>query len=338
MHIRRLSKKPNPDIDKKLSNLDKQCSKEPTNKITIIKSKNRRSLISSKNTAAYSLPNLTTAKTEKDLTLFPAEDVRLLENDKLFQKDEPTGSPVDEPKPNINKNVKTKIQDKNRPFLIYTMPNYEEPSLLSLTKNVNLPTDKKFVYKKQRKVKTEISNKKSKFRKPSFKFRERFHHNKGSGAAWSKDRNIIKSSIKKEPVVITLNCSIKENKDDTEQKKNLITIDPEKLNFNLKMNNKILQESSHGTKNLQKEYYLTCPFDSSHKVPSKTFPKHVIACRDRLSTNTKLVTCPFNFRHLIPEKLYSEHVKSCQDQTPYESEIATGLASLAVEFKLDENI
>ncbi|CAF1177921.1 unnamed protein product [Rotaria sp. Silwood1] len=58
--------------------------------------------------------------------------------------------------------------------------------------------------------------------------------------------------------------------------------------------------------------YVTCPFDSSHKVLSGNFKHHINRCSQN-HPNVKKIKCLFNSTHKIVPNKYYDHLCECPD-------------------------
>lgn len=56
--------------------------------------------------------------------------------------------------------------------------------------------------------------------------------------------------------------------------------------------------------------WVTCPYNSEHRLPNSRLPYHIVKCRPTYK-GPKLETCPFNATHLVPEGKLREHFADC---------------------------
>ncbi|XP_016955368.1 gametocyte-specific factor 1 homolog [Drosophila biarmipes] len=60
--------------------------------------------------------------------------------------------------------------------------------------------------------------------------------------------------------------------------------------------------------------YITCPYDSAHRILPIRISKHLIKC----SGNPKLIRCPFNVTHVFSAAAMKDHVIECPDRSSLE--------------------
>lgn len=67
-----------------------------------------------------------------------------------------------------------------------------------------------------------------------------------------------------------------------------------------------------GHDHVDPDAWVTCPFDSNHVMPWKTFQGHVIHCRMVHITKDHR-TCPYNFTHILLKEDFDQHLLECTD-------------------------
>ena len=58
--------------------------------------------------------------------------------------------------------------------------------------------------------------------------------------------------------------------------------------------------------------WVTCPFDSNHEMPWRTFQGHIIHCR-LMHVTEHHFTCPYNFTHIMLKADFDQHLLECPD-------------------------
>lgn len=54
--------------------------------------------------------------------------------------------------------------------------------------------------------------------------------------------------------------------------------------------------------------WLTCPYDSAHRVPALRIQRHLVKCEKR---HPPLAICPYNATHRVPTAQLEAHVAQC---------------------------
>ncbi|CAH0730651.1 unnamed protein product, partial [Brenthis ino] len=54
--------------------------------------------------------------------------------------------------------------------------------------------------------------------------------------------------------------------------------------------------------------FVTCPYNSSHRVPRSRIQSHLVRCKEK---NPNFVICPYNATHRLPESEIKGHVVNC---------------------------
>uniref|UniRef100_A0A182NC00 CHHC U11-48K-type domain-containing protein n=2 Tax=Anopheles TaxID=7164 RepID=A0A182NC00_9DIPT len=63
--------------------------------------------------------------------------------------------------------------------------------------------------------------------------------------------------------------------------------------------------------------FVECPFDRSHLVAPKSFPRHLVKCQ-RQNPDVKLARCPLNTSHMVKEEDLEQHLKDCPSRIQLE--------------------
>ncbi|XP_017005955.2 gametocyte-specific factor 1 homolog [Drosophila takahashii] len=60
--------------------------------------------------------------------------------------------------------------------------------------------------------------------------------------------------------------------------------------------------------------YITCPYDSAHRIRPSRFTLHLICCSKNFPSSKK-VRCPFNTAHVHSVFVMKDHVAECPDRS-----------------------